>query len=292
MTPVRIVTDSTADVPATLASDLDITIVPLQVYIGQEAYQDGVDLKPETFFEKLNQISELPRTSQPPVGRFVETYQKLLGQAECEAIVSIHIASSLSGTINAAWTASRMLPDPSKVEVIDSGQLSMGIGWTAIHAARLAQTGATPAAVALAVRTFLPRIRTAAMIDNLENLYKGGRITLLSAALGSMLQIKPLVSIEDGEVPVWGKVRTRSRAMRQLEDRVREWGPLDQMAVLHTGAKDRAQDLASALQDLVPADQMLLLPAGPALTSHLALGAVGVAAVKSEPDPAMPVAVP
>jgi DegV family protein with EDD domain len=292
MGPVRIVTDSTADVPAALASDLGITVIPLQVHFGNEVYQNGVDVKPETFFEKLKQSSDLPQTSQPPVGRFVETYQKLLGEEGCEAIVSLHIAGSLSGTINAAWTASRMLPDPAEVEVIDSGQLSMGIGWTAIHAARVARTGATLAEVAAKVRSFLPRVRAAAMIDNLENLYRGGRITLLSAALGSMLQIKPLVSIQGGELLVWGKVRTRSKAMRQLEDHVREWDPLDQMAVLHTGAADRAQSLVSKLQDLVPADQMLILPAGPALTSHLALGAVGVAAVKSDPDAAVSVTGP
>jgi DegV family protein with EDD domain len=279
MTPVRIVTDSTADVPAAFAAELDIAVVPLQVLLGQEVYQNGVDLQPRTFFEKLAGSSELPRTSQPPVGQFVQTYQQLLDREQCEAVVSIHVAGSLSGTVNAARTAVQMLSDPSRVEVIDSGLLSMGIGWAAIEAARLAQTGAPPLEVSRAVRSLLPRVRTALMIDNLENLYRGGRITLISAALGTALRVKPLLSIRDGEISVWGRVRTRSRALKQLVAEIRGWGPLAEMAVLHTGAEELAQGLAEEFYDLVPGNRMLILPAGPALTFHLALGAVGVAAV-------------
>ena len=279
MGPIRIVTDSTADVPTAMGSELGIAVVPLQVHLGKEVYRDGVDLSPQEFFDKLAHSSELPRTSQPPVGQFVETYQRLIDGERSGGVVSIHIAGSLSGTINAAWTAVQMLPDPTRVQVIDSGQLSMGIGWAAIEAARLAQSGSPLVEVSRAVRELVPRLRTVAMVDDLENLYKGGRITLISAALGTALQIRPLLSIRHGEVSVWGKARTRARAMKQLENRVRDWGPLVELAVLHTGAEPLAQHLADALNDLVPASRMLMLPAGSALTAHLALGAVGVAAV-------------
>lgn len=284
MGPVRIVTDSTADVPPTWASELGIAVVPCQVYLANRVYQDGVDLQPEELFEKLSQSSELPRTAQPPVSHFLRTYQQLVEEEQSQKVISIHLPGNLSGTANAAWSAAHMLADPSRIEIIDSGQISMGMGWAVIEAARLAQTGAQPAEVTKLVKTLLPRLRTAAMIDTLENLYKGGRISQITAILGTALQIKPLLSIQDGIISVWGKVRTRSRALEQLAARVRAWGPLAEVAVLHTGAEQLAHSLAAAFQDLLPASRMLIRPAGPAITCHLGLGAVGVCAMLAEAE--------
>jgi len=281
MSPVRIVTDSTADIPAGLAAELGITVVPCVVYIGQETLRDGVDLTPEAFFDKLAHSSELPRTSQPPVASFVTAYRRLLEAEGCAGIVSIHIALTLSGTLNSAWAAVQTLDDPTRVHVIDSGQLSMGLGWAVVEMARLAQAGATLAEIQHNTPALLARLRTVAMIDTLENLRKGGRISLLSAALGTALQIKPLLVVRNGEVSALDRVRTRSKALKRLEGVVRDWGPLAEMAVLHTGAQNLAQALAENLRDLVPAEQMLIGPAGPALTTHLGLGAVGVCAVQA-----------
>jgi DegV family protein with EDD domain len=276
---VKIATDSTADVPAVLALELDIAIVPCQVFWGQDAYLDGVDLTPGAFFEKLAHSSELPRTSQPRLSEFVDTYRRSLEVDENEAVISIHVAGNLSGTVNAAWAAAQTLPDPSRVEVIDSGQVSMGLGWAVIEAARLARSGATRTEISGAVRDLLPRLRAAAMIDTLDNLYKGGRINQVTAALGTMLQVKPLIAIQSGQVKVADRVRTRSRALQRLEAMVRGWGPVTEAIVLHTGAEKLAQDLASLLRDLTPGRQMMVGPAGTALTSHLGLGAVGVCAL-------------
>jgi DegV family protein with EDD domain len=281
MKRVHIVTDSTSDIPAALASEYNIAIVACQVFVGDEVYQDGVDLSPQMFFEKLARSPELPRTSQPPVGRFVDTYRRLLAEEPDAGILSIHVPSNLSGTVNAAWAAAQMLPQPSQVEVIDSGQLSMGLGWAAIKAAQMAQTGATRSEVSQGVRALLPRLRAAAMIDNLENLYKGGRISQISALLGTALQIKPLLSVQQGEVSVWTKVRTRSSAMKELVARVHSWAPLAEMAVMHTAAVELAQSLVDTLHGLVPAERVVMGPAGPALTTHLGLGAVGVLALKA-----------
>jgi DegV family protein with EDD domain len=276
---VRIATDSIADVPAALVSEMDIAVVPCQVFWGEQVYRDGVDLEPHQFYDRLAGSPELPRTSQPPMGLFVDTYQRLLDAENSEAVVSIHVAGNLSGTVNAAWAAAQTLADPSRVEVVDSGMVSMGIGWAVIEAARLAQTGATRAQISAAVRDMLPRLRAAAMIDTLENLYKGGRISQITATVGTVLQVKPLIIIQDGRVEVVDKVRTRSRALKRLESMVRDWGPLAQVAVLYTGAEKLAQDLASLLQDLAPGRSILVEPAGSALTTHLGLGAVGVCAL-------------
>lgn len=276
---VRIATDSTADVPPALAKALQIAVIPCQVFWGEEVYRDGVDLSPGEFFEKLARSADLPKTSQPPMNRFVETYSRLLDAEGSETVISIHVAGNLSGTVNAAWAAAQTRPDPSQIEVVDSGQVSMGMGWAVIEAARMAQAGAGRDEVSRAVRGMLPRLRAGAMIDSLDNLYKGGRISQVTAALGTVLQVKPLISIRDGQVEIPERVRTRSRALQRLVAMVQGWGPLARVAVLHAGAEELARNLAATLEDLAPDGDMLIEPAGAALTTHLGLGAVGVCAI-------------
>jgi DegV family protein with EDD domain len=285
---IGIVTDSTADVPAEMARELGISVIPCQVIFGDTTYQDGVDLSPEEFYARLSRSQELPHTSQPPVQAFIETYRRLIDEEGCEAVFSIHVAGTLSGTTNAAWAAVQALPDPARIEIVDSGQVSMGLGWIVVEAPRAAQgtlraaPGTARAQVAAAIRSALPRVRTVAMIDTLENLYKGGRIRLFSAALGTALQIKPLVSLADGEITVWAKVRTRSRALNALVARIQEMGSFQDLAVLHADAQDLVQILASRLQERLPGQEMPVIPAGSALVSHLGLGAVGACALIKE----------
>ena len=276
---LRIVTDSIADLPPQLASELQIAVVPCQVFWGEEVYRDGVDLQHQEFYERLARSAELPKTSQPPVSRFVETYGRLLDAEGSEAVISIHVAGNLSGTVNAAWAAAQTRPDPSRIEVIDSGQLSMGQGWAVIEAAKMAQAGSSRQDVSRAVHAMLPRLRAAAMIDTLENLHKGGRINQVTAALGTALQIKPLITIQGGQLEAAERIRTRSRALRRLVALVRGWGSLARVAVMHTGAEDLARDLAASIEDLAPDGDLLIGPAGTALTTHLGIGAVGVCAV-------------
>jgi DegV family protein with EDD domain len=284
MSQVRVVTDSTADVPVNLALQLGISVVPCQVSFGQQAYRDGVDFTPAEFFARIAQSKEPLRTSGPTVNDFADTYQSLLETEGVQQVLSIHVAGTLSGTLNAAWSAVQGLADPQRVQLVDSGLVSMGLGWVVIHAARLAQAGAALSEVAAVAREVIPRIRVIAMIDTLENLYRGGRISLISATLGSVLEIKPLLSIGEGKVTVWGKMRTRSRALSALVSRVQEWGNLQDVAVLHAGAPGLLDDLMKRLQEILPGQEMLSAPAGSALTSHLGLGAAGVCAVLSEPE--------
>ena len=279
MSGLSIATDSTADVPVGLAADLQIAVVPCQVFWGEEVYRDGVDLAPQQFNEKLARSVELPKTSQPPVSRFVETYHRLLDLEGSEAVISIHVAGNLSGTVNAAWTAAQTQREPSRIEVIDSGQISLGMGWAVIRAARMARTGATRDEISRSVREMLPNLRAAAMIDTLDNLYKGGRISQVTAALGTVLKVKPLISIQEGHVRVTERVRTRSRALKRLATMVQSWGPLAEVAVLHTGAEGLAREFTAMIEDLAPYREIMVVPAGPAITTHLGLGAIGVCAV-------------
>jgi DegV family protein with EDD domain len=189
------------------------------------------------------------------------------------------LAGNLSGTLNAAWAAAQTLPDPSKVEVIDSGQVSMGLGWAVIEAAKLARMGAGQVEIVGAVRALLPRLRTLAMIDTLDYLYQGGRISQVTAALGTALQIKPLIDVQSGHIEIVARARTRSGALKRLVTMVRDWGPLAQVMVLHTGAAKLAEDLMDQLRGLACDGQIAVEPAGSALATHLGLGAVGVCAL-------------
>jgi len=276
---VRVVTDSTADLPVDLASALQISVVPCQLLWGDETYRDGVDIPPGEFYRRLASSRELPRTSQPPVSAFMEVYQRLLNGEGAEAVVSIHVAGSLSGTLNAAWAAAQSLSTPERVAVVDSGQVSMGLGWAAVEAARMAGNGAGQAEVAQRLQGLESRLKTAVMIDTLDNLHKGGRINHISALFGTALQIKPCISLERGQVTIWARVRSRARALQALVGRVRSWGALDEVAVLHAGAEELALALVSQLKDLFVERGPRILPAGSALTSHLGLGAVGVCAL-------------
>jgi len=282
---LRIATDSTADVPATLAAELEITVIPCQVFWGSEIYQDGVDLSPREFYERLARSADLPKTSQPLVSRFVEAYRHLLDVEGCEAVISIHVAGNLSGTVNGAWSAAQAQTDPSRIEVIDSGQVSLGFGLAVIEAARLARKGFPRSEVSRAVHGMLPRLRAAAMIDTLENLYKGGRISQVTAALGTALQVKPLITIQAGHVEVVERVRTRARALKRLAAMVRGWGSLAQVSVLHTGAEGLAHEFAASIADWAPDREIMVEPVGPALTTHLGLGAVGVCAIVTGDGP-------
>jgi DegV family protein with EDD domain len=176
-----------------------------------------------------------------------------------------------------------MLPEPSRVDVIDSGQLSMGLGWAVVEAARLAMAGSTKNETRQAVGALLPRLRTVAMIDTLEYLYKGGRINQVTAVLGRALSIKPLLSVQSGQVSVVGQVRTRSRALKRLAALIRDWGPLARVAILHTGAETHARSLYDLFKHHLPAGHVMLEPAGAALAAHLGLGAVGVCALLAPP---------
>jgi DegV family protein with EDD domain len=279
MQRVQIVTDSTADIPASLASALDIAVVPVQAHAWQEVGEEGIGLQAENLYSGQGQSPEMALVSQLSLRQFADTYQRLLDQEQIDTAVSIHSEESLRGIVNTAWSASQMLFDPSRVEIMDTGQVSMGMGWVVIKAARVARAGANRAGIREAIQEVLPRVRTAVVIDDLEILRESGRIRRLSAALGLLSNAKALANLQAGEIVVWDRVRTQARGLRRLVDRAREWEPLAEVAVLHTGAEELSQYLAEAVQELVPARRIWVLPAGQSLTARVGRDAFGVAAV-------------
>jgi DegV family protein with EDD domain len=276
MGKIKVVTDSAADIPSELAQRLDITVLPCYIIFGSEVYRDGVDLTPREFYDKLATSSILPTTSQPPLGLFVETYQNLLQKSD--GIVSIHIASTLSGIFNAARVAADALStDP--IVVIDSQQLSMGAGWQVIMAAQAAQGGHTLEEVVSLVQAVQPRVRAAAMLDSLEHVRRGGRISRVTALMGTALGVKPLLQIVTGEVTAIATVRTRGKALRRLAEFVAAQGAFKELCVAHADAADAAQEVVESLSTVHPRERLLVCQAGAAITTHLGLGAVGICGV-------------
>ncbi len=274
MVTVKVVTDSVATISQELVRELDITVVPAGVVFGQEVFRDGVDLSPEAFYARLVASPVLPTTAVPPPGVFEEVYRRL--SRESRHILSIHIPARLSGMLNAAQTAAQALPGV-EIAVVDSGNISMALGWLVVIAARAAQAGRTFDEVLALVQATIPRLRLVAMLDTLEYARRGGRISPPQAWLGALLNVKPIIEIRDGEVRPVERVRTRGRALRRLVELVAETGPAEEMAVIQVNAPDVAEQLRQMLGELHPLDRILITEAGPVLATHAGPGAVGVA---------------
>ena len=216
MADIQIVTDSASDLTPEIAKRYDIRIVPLSVSIGDKHYTDGVDLTAEEFYQKLRTVDALPRTSQPAPGRFADVYREALDAGK--QVLSIHIASKLSGTYQAACLAAEMV-DLDNIVVVDSETASMGVGLLAIAAARSSSSLAeAKKALAKAKETlsllFVP--------DTFEYMEKNDRIGKAASLAGSLLQIKPVLTIKEGTVEVVEKLRGRKRARRRILDLLRE----------------------------------------------------------------------
>src|SRR5579863_4323834 len=199
---VRIVTDSTADIPLEQAKALGITVVPLTVYFGNEEYLDGIDLDNATFYQKLQTCKVTPRTSQPPPAAFMEAFTTLINE-DADSILAIHVSAKLSGTYQSARTGRDSLPDELRkipIEIVDSATVSMGMGYAVLQAAKEAQQGDSLEEIQTHLRSRLSRTQILFVLDTLEYLKRGGRVGSAKAFLGNMLSVKPILAIKNGMV--------------------------------------------------------------------------------------------
>jgi DegV family protein with EDD domain len=246
---VRIVTDSTADIPPEQAQALGITVVPLTVFFGDEAYLDGVELDNATFYRKLQASKVSPRTSQPPPGAFQEAFAKLINEG-ADAILSVHLSSKLSGTYQSAITGRDSLPDDMRkipIEIVDSQSVSLGMSGAIMPAAEEAQKGVGLEEIKGHLLDRLSRSHILFALDTLEYLRRGGRIGSASALLGGMLSFKPILSLKNGEVVPVERPRTRSKAYERIAQLVGEMGPLEQLFVV-TSDDEVGQQLTQTLR--------------------------------------------
>ena len=278
---VKIVTDSTADLPSDVVERLGISVVAQNVHFGTETYKDNVTITPDTFFSMLSSSKELPKTSQASPGEFKAVYDSV-GEG-ADGIVSIHVAAKLSGTYNSAVQAAELTTATCPIEVVDTTQASMGEGLVVIAAAEAAQAGATAVEIAALAREASERARCMCLLETLEFLQKGGRIGKAQAMLGSVLQIKPMIRVHDGEVHELGKARTFAKALAKLRETAQALGPADSLAVIHSTTPDAAKTMADELAGMLPAGSTpYIARMGPALGVHVGPGAIGIALLQSQ----------
>jgi DegV family protein with EDD domain len=250
---VRIVTDSTSDIPQEKAQALGITIVPLTVFFGEEAYLDGIELANAGFYEKLQTSKVSPRTSQPPPAAFQEAYKQLINEG-ADAILSVHVSAKLSGTYQSACTGRDTLPDDVKkipIDVIDSEAVSLAMGVAIMHAAEEAQQGASFEEIKAHLLDELSRTRILFVLDTLEYLKRGGRVGGARALLGNLLSVKPVLSIKNGVVVAVEQPRTRSKAYGRIAQMLREMEKPEQFTIVESDS-EVGQQLAQAVKQTFP----------------------------------------
>lgn len=270
--PVRIVTDSACDLPDAVCEELGIAVVPLTIRFGEREYVDRKELSVEAFWRELQSSPVLPETAAPSVGVFEETFRTLADDG-ADGIVCINLSSRMSATMQSAQIAAKALDGVCPVSVVDSKSASMGIGMLCMEAVRVASTGGDLDTVVAAVVSARDRSHVLFTVDTLEYLRKGGRIGGAQAMLGSMLSIKPVISVKDGAVEPVGKVRTRSKALRFIVDRVKEH-PVESLCVLHAQAPD-VTDFIAMLEPIVPSE-IVVGDIGPVVGVHAGPATIGV----------------
>lgn len=273
MTSVGVVIDSTADVPSTRLEELGIGMVPLVVNWDGQTYRDKVDLSTAEFYRRLRTSKSLPKTGAPSLAAFESMFREQLKQHD--AVVSINLAARLSATYDVARRAAETV-DPQRIAVIDSGSVSIGIGWLAELAVRLSREGLGLAEIAERVDETRSRVRILALLDTLQFLQRGGRIGRAAALAGTLLSVKPILSVRDGEVAPIERVRTMNGALRRLVELVVAEGPLERLGVIDGDAAANAGVVEQQLRQRFPELTLDRGELGPVVGVHGGPGVVGL----------------
>ncbi len=281
---VRVVTDSTADLSPQVVKALEITVVPVVVLFGEEALRDGIDLTTEQFFQRLSQSAVAPSTSQPSVGAFQEVYERL--SKETDAIASIHLGAKLSGTIATATLARKALNTPCRIEIVDSGVTSLGLGLAVIAAAKAAKRGASLEDVVAAAEWVARRQHTLLFLDTLEYARRGGRVSRMEAMLGSLLNIKPIMIFREGEIHPLSRARTRAGALRRIFELAMSYPDIVEVGIMHATTPEDAETLAERVRTRLPNAPIHITRIGPGLGAHGGPGIIAMVVVEGEREEA------
>jgi DegV family protein with EDD domain len=274
---VKIVTDIEANLTPELMEQFDIKTMPLWIHFGQESYQEGVNITREQFYERLASSAEFPKTSQASVGQFVELYRPIVEVGH--EIVSIHLSSDLSGTYQSASEAAREL-SRAKISVVDSRQVSLAESLLVWRAAEWAEAGLGREEIVARLQPMIQHTRIFFMVDTLEYLRRGGRIGGASALVGTLLQIKPILTLKGGVVDACDKARTRKRALVRLREIALDVAGGNSgvdLAVLHAQCPETAEALAEKLKVSLKPERMMIDLIGPGIGAHVGPGTVGIA---------------
>jgi DegV family protein with EDD domain len=273
---VRIVTDSTCDLPAETISRYGIWVVPLYINVGKQSYLDGVDITRQEFYARLPDFAVNPTTAVPSPDKFRALYDALAEEGATE-VLSIHISSTLSAIMNVATVAAQETRS-LLVTVLDSRQLSLGTGFLVETAARLAREGRTVSEIFPLLQGLIKRTYVFAALDTMEFLKRSGRVNAIIAGLGSFLQIKPIMKMNDGIISA-ERVRTRNHARNRLVQLLQNIGKIERVAIVHTHAPERVAELRQAAAHLLPPEDLLNVDITPVIGSHIGPGAAGFAVI-------------
>jgi DegV family protein with EDD domain len=276
---IKIVTDSTCDLPPNVIQDLGITVVPLFINLFDKGYLDGVEITRQDFYTNLPNYAAHPTTGIPGLNAFKQAYQALSAKGTSE-ILSIHISESLSGTVKAAQSAAREF-NQIPVTVLDSRQLSLGTGFQVETAARLANEGKPMDEILAVLDDIMLGTFVAAGLKTLDYLRRSGRMSPFMTGIGSLLQLKPILTMKDGK-PGSERVRTTQKAETRLIKMLEEHQPIERFALLHTNAPEEANAFYSRVTDLIPDGEVYSMDITPVIGVHIGPGAVGYAIISKK----------
>jgi len=273
---VKIVTDSGSDIPPELAKKLDIAVVPVYIYFGDKPYKDGVDIGPDELYEKLVKGPVYPTTTQPMPVDFAEFYKEV--SKDADAIVSIHLPAKISGTYNAALQGLEIAKPKCEVHVVDSLSVSVGLGLIVLAAARVARSGGKLSEVLEETNKAVAHSQIRAVLDTLQYLLKGGRITKTKALVGAMLNVKPILKMRDGELVQAAMARSYAKGLDQLFEFVRSYPNLQEVGISHTTVFEEAEALKQRLTSVIDEKKIQMFRVGAGLGVHGGPGTLLVAA--------------
>jgi DegV family protein with EDD domain len=263
---VKILTDSVADLPQQLASNLGVTVVPLLIRWGEDLYRDGIDLTADQFYQRLRHSKVPPATSLPSPKTFAEAYDEL--GREASGIVAIMVSSKLSGTYDVAWQSIGLMKNKIPVEVIDSKLGAIAERLVVLQATRAAQAGANIIEVADTARNTIPCVSLIGTLETLEYLKRGGRIGKAQALLGSVLNVNPIIVLKNGVVEPAGRAHTRRGAIERLYEFAMRYSRIDEIGVADAACADEAEELVGKLSNILSRDRILRSTATPVIGTH------------------------
>lgn len=276
---IRIVTDSTCDLPESIVAKHGITVIPLHIQQGEQTYLDGVDMTRVEFYSKLPGFRPIPTTAAPSPEIFKQVWEKL-AEAGAKTILSIHISEKLSATINSARIAAEQFTR-IPVTVLDSSQLSLGMGFIVEKAAEMATLGHKMEEILSNLSELMKRTYVFASLKTLEYLRRSGRMHFALARFGELLQIKPLLHMNQGN-PTAHRVRTQSRATARLLEWLAEYAPFERLAIVHAGVQKEAEEMLERIKDYLPHSDIPIVQITPVLGTHLGVGALGFACISTK----------
>ncbi|MDA1279662.1 MAG: DegV family protein [Chloroflexi bacterium] len=278
---IAVVTDSTSDLPRDLAGKHGITVVALNVHIEDETFLDGETISADEMYRRLPDAKVIPTTSAPSAGKFIEVFEKLAKSHD--EIIALHLSSKLSLTYQSAINAVDELgSNAPRIEVIDTQQASMAMGWSAVQVAEAIAGGSTlDEAVALA-KSASKRSVFIGMVDTLEYLVRGGRIGKAQGFVGSLLRVRPILTVRDGEAHPLERARNRKKGIARLKEMVTEFAPLEKLAILYTTNPDDAREIARDVAGSAPDGEPIIAQLGPVVGNYLGPDMLGLGLIRAE----------